>query len=303
LLVRKRPMSRIFRCALVLSGLLAIQFSTHSLQAGMTLPDAHNPDAGREGSGSIASGEVPLAVLWPDRTRDQAVIFSPRWFGWSYDHWIVAWWRWALATPARVNPLLDPRSENCDAGHQPRKVRFLGGNFSGGAEDPPVVRKCTVPLGTAFFFPVLNAIWASTPAPNPGCNVTADPWYGSRPGDPAFYKFIHDVYVPAGKNPKNRPGSLTLSVDGTPIKNIELLYKRSRIFYNAILPDDNIFDASLKANCFDRTFVTPNVGFGYHVFIPPLPPGKHVLRWNANATLPILGDLHQDVTYHITVKR
>jgi hypothetical protein len=215
----------------------------------------------------------------------------------------VAWWRWALKTRAAINPLLNSYSANCEAGDQSPRVRFLGGNFSGGPGDPPVVRRCTVPAGTAFFFPVLNAVWASSPAPNKGCEIPADPWYGTRPGDPGYRAFLRTVYRPAGIDPKNPKGSLRLSVDGKAVAGIEKRFVRSGVFFNALLPDDNIFDAQLEVDCFSRILVTPNVGFGYHVFLYPLPPGRHTLRWRADAALPLLGDLHQDATYHITVQR
>lgn len=291
-------MSFLSRYGIVLAGLLAFLPDTNPAQAGATLPKAPTASAGPERSGVIASGEIPSAAPRSGALTDRG---STK-LGGYYDQLIIAWWRWALATPASVNPLLDPPSARCDAGIQPRNLRFLGGTFTGAAGE--VVRHCTVPRGTALFFPILNGVWASTPEPNPGCDIPADPWYGSRPGDPAYRQFIRDIYIPAGKNPGNPPGSLTLSIDGKPIKWLEKLYTRSSVFFNAVLPDDNIFDDLLGANCFNRIFVTPNVGFGYHVLVPPLPPGEHTLHWTADGTLPFpTGTLHQDVTYHLTVKR
>ena len=223
-------------------------------------------------------------------------------FGRTYGEWAIAWWQWALATSASVNPLLDPRSSACDIGVQPAHVRFIGGNFGGGAGDPPVERHCTVPAGTALFFPVLNGVWASTPTPKHGCDVAGDPWYGTRPGDPGYRVFLDTVYKPAGIDPKNPKGSLTLTVDKEPIHGIEQRYLISRVFFHAVLAKYNIFDAILKADCFDSINLSPDVTFGYYIFLAPLPPGRHTLRWKADATLPILGKLHQDVTYHITVQ-
>jgi hypothetical protein len=273
------------------------------VHAGASLPASNAEAPGSVTSGQLKSGEVPRFENLPGRRHPARVApLESRPYGRSYGEWVVAWWRWALKTPARVNPLLDPSSSNCAAGDQPRRVRFIGGNFGGGADDPPVVRKCTVPAGTAFFFPVLNAVWASTPAPNPGCAIPADPWYGTRPGDPGYRAFLSTIYRPAGVDPNNPKGSLTLAIDGKPVKGIEKMFVRSKAFFDAFLPDDNIFDAALGFDCFNRISVTPNVGYGYHVFLPPLAPGRHTIRWTADATLPLLGTLHQDVTYHVTVR-
>jgi len=271
--------------------------------AGASLPHPTPAARGLVQSGQLRSAEIQQSAVGSDQTRSVDVApqdSHPA--GRSYGQWVVAWWRWALKTPASVSPLLDPDSTNCGAGDQPGNVRFLGGTFTGGANDPPVVRRCTVPAGTAFFFPVLNGIWASTPAPNKGCPVAPDPWYGTRPGDPGYREFLKMIYRPAGDDPENPKGSLRLSVDGKAVVGIENWYLRSSAFFNALLPDNNFFDAVIGLNCFDRILVTPNVGYGYHVFLYPLPPGRHTIRWTADAALPLLGDLHQDVTYHITVR-
>ena len=250
----------------------------------------------------VPTGEIAPAVV--ERSTAFAARVAPqhsRPFGRSYGQWVVAWWRWALGTPAARSPLLEPDSTDCGAGRQPDRVRFLGGTFTGGASDPPVRRRCTVPAGTAFFLPVLNAVWASTPEPNPGACPTADPWYGSRPGDPAYRLFLQQIYRPAGVDPHNPKGSLTLAIDGKKVAGVQNWYLRSNVFFDALLPDANVFDALFGVDCYGRIKVSPNVGYGYHAFVYPLPPGHHTIRWTADATLPLLGALHQDVTYHVTV--
>ena len=71
------------------------------------------------------------------------------------------------------------------------------------------------------------------------------------------------------------PGSLTLTVDGKSANNLVNLYLVSNVFFDVDLPDDNIFDE----NCFPAIVVSPNVGWGYHVFLNPLPPGQHTIQW------------------------
>ena len=302
-------MSCLSKCGFILSGLLLVLPATNTTQAGATLPQISSTEPTDAPSGAVASGQIALATPRSGALADNGAPAGMPRFGTNYDWLIIAWWRWAVATPASINPLLKPHSTNCDAGIQPHKIRFLGGNFTGGADDPPVVRHCTVPRGTALFFPILNGAWLSSPAPKPapGCEVfKPDPWYRSRPGDRRYKLFLREKYVPAGIDPKNPPGSLTLTIDGEKFKNLSDHYVRSSVFFNAILPNDNIFDALLGADCFNRIILSPNVGVGYHVFIPPLSPGRHTLRWTADATLPpaiLEGTLHQDVTYYLTVER
>jgi hypothetical protein len=182
----------------------------------------------------------------------------------------------------------------------------LGGNFTGGAGEPPVKRTCTVPRGTALFFPIINGVWASTPAPNDACKdiVAADPWYRANPGSPAFQQFLDTIYEPAGMKPDNPETNFSLKIDGKPIEGLTRYYARSDIFFQIQLPDDNIFDALIGRDCFPSIPVAPNVGWGYHVFVFPLPPGEHTLRWTAGSTLlpPLQGRFHQDVTYRLTVE-
>src|SRR5918997_6548075 len=72
---------------------------------------------------------------------------------------VAAWWQWALSKPAATSPLIGDYSgeDQCDGRpvtDVPGKKWFLGGALS----EDPVVRTCTAPVGTQFFFPVVNAI-------------------------------------------------------------------------------------------------------------------------------------------------
>ena len=76
--------------------------------------------------------------------------------GKTYGEWGAAWWEWAASIPADSNPLLDQTGESCHEG-QSGKVFFLAGTFG----ETGVVRECTIPTGTALFFPIVNVVaWA-----------------------------------------------------------------------------------------------------------------------------------------------
>src|SRR5262245_18638881 len=70
--------------------------------------------------------------------------------GQSYSDWAAQWWQWALETPVSVNPVVDKTGVHCAEG-QSDHVWFLAGAFGGGT----VKRTCTVPTGTALFFPLI----------------------------------------------------------------------------------------------------------------------------------------------------
>src|SRR4051812_15602751 len=71
----------------------------------------------------------------------------------SYSSWAALWEKWAFETPAANNPVLDTSGVNCAVNQPVPGVFFLAGTFDGS----PVTRTCTVPVGTAFLIPMLNA--------------------------------------------------------------------------------------------------------------------------------------------------
>ena len=76
--------------------------------------------------------------------------------GSSYAEWSVKWWQWVFSLPARNSPILD--TGDCSAG-QSDHVWFLAGAFA----PTTVTRACTIPPGTALFFPLVNG-WRTIPA-------------------------------------------------------------------------------------------------------------------------------------------
>ena len=292
------PVARISVAVIALWG-AACAFAP-SASSGVSLPrPVAEPPPGQVRSGQLSAAKIPTGQV-ASGVRGGAVHIAPlnsHPHGKSYAAWIAAWWKWALETEASDHPLLDPDpTPSCAAGDQPSRVRFLGGTFTGGEPFPPV-RTCTIPSGTALFFPILPAVWASTPAT--ACS-SADTWYNTTPGDEGYDDFLDDIVDKAGDAPEN--ALLTLEVDGKSAKNLVSLYLVSNVFFDVDLPNDNIFDVLFGIDC-PAIVVSPNVGWGYYVFLNPLPPGLHTIQWTANATLPILpGPLRQKVTYLLTVE-
>jgi len=191
--------------------------------------------------------------------------------------------------------LLDT-TEDCSAGQQGR-VWFLGGDFLGSGQ--PIERDCTIPKGTALFIALLPEFWLSTP--EVAC-IAADPWYKATPRDEEFALFREQI-IDAIEQP--RPiRTLDLRLNGKPAGDLRRFFFTSTIF-TARIPEDNIFDAlGFCQENIPPILTRPDVTWGFHVFLRPLPAGKYTLRWKADADFIDVspGRLRQDVTYHLTVK-
>src|SRR5215203_3217355 len=104
---------------------------------------------------------ITIALLAPSASAQNANpgVLPPhaKPHGHSYGEWSAEWWQWALSLPVAVNPLTDDTGEDCAQG-QDGKVWFLAGTFSPDAATTPdpVTRSCTLPAGTAIFFPIVN---------------------------------------------------------------------------------------------------------------------------------------------------
>jgi hypothetical protein len=190
--------------------------------------------------------------------------------GKSYGEWAAEWWKWALGTPASVNPLLDPTGEHCGAG-QPDHVWFLAGSFGGS-----VNRQCAVPTGRPLFFPVVNA---------------------------GFFAFLNDP--PATRTEEFvraqvaciEDAVITLvEIDGTPVQNPKQYLEKSPLF-TVVLPEDNIFGAT--PDVIPELTLSPSADEGFYLYLTPRQPGEHTIRWQASSAA---CGTAQDVTYHLTVK-
>jgi hypothetical protein len=183
--------------------------------------------------------------------------------GKSYPEWEVAWWNWAVSLPADAHPLLD--TADCSAG-QKGKVWFLGGSFAA----QTVNRNCTIPNGTALFFPVVNSTDGAESPPDPVATARA---------------FVDGVLATAT--------DLSAEIDGVPVENLS-----DYLFGASSSP---VFDLTLIAN---NIFGIPPgtypdfVTGGVYLFLPPLAHGEHTLHFHGAFTG---SSFTLDVTYHLTV--
>jgi len=196
--------------------------------------------------------------------------------GKSYSQWAANWWQWALQNPASTNPLLD--KGECNVGQKGR-VWFIGGTFSGEA-NKEVVRNCSVPAGTSLFLPLINTFY--------GAFVTDPPEQRTE-------KFLREQ-VDYIKN-KNLI-LLKAEIDGVSVKNPSQYLEKSPLF-NVQLTKDNIY--GVDESVIPQLLLAPSVDQGYYLFLEPLKPGKHTIKWQAKISTPT-GNSEQNITYNIVVK-
>jgi hypothetical protein len=188
-------------------------------------------------------------------------------YGQSYSEWAAKWWQWAVETPSSVHPLLDFQTQaDCSVG-QKGKVWFLGATFESMSG---IVRECTIPTGTALFFPIVNAAWFVLP---------------TDPDEESTEEFSRaqvqcDSYI------------LSAEIDGLPVVDVGQYLERSTVF-EADLPADNIFGIEPQV-------LSPSVDQGVYLFVRPVSVGDHLISFSGSQDCPF-GSFMDGVTYFITV--
>jgi hypothetical protein len=190
--------------------------------------------------------------------------------GKTYGEWAAAWWQWVLETPATGHPIVDPEG-HCAVG-QTGHVWFLAGTLGSGA---PVERDCTVPTGSALFFPLINS------------------FIGAFLNDPPETRT--EEYLRAQVACEDVV--LSAQIDGVAVNNPLQYFEQSPLF-DVQLPEDNIIGAD--EDDIPELRLSPSVDEGYYLFVQPLPPGEHTIHWEGSQSCSF-GDFAENVTYHLTV--
>lgn len=217
-------------------------------------------------------------------------------FGKSYNELTGEWWNWGLKEPAETNVILDETGMFCDL-NQSGKVWFLAGNFFTGT----TVRECTVPIGKALFFPLVNAVSFAPEFPEE-----------DNPCRAAFGTGVEGVRCDANDDivfdrdsdliPDLRPVSVTIDDLSTPEKPdvtvSDLFAYRAQSQpggYTQRVPEGSFVTQVFGFPAGDRS---PAVADGYWIFVEPLLPGKYEVQFKARNTG--TGEM-LDVTYLLTI--
>jgi hypothetical protein len=191
-------------------------------------------------------------------------------FGISYENWTARWWQWVHNVPPDQNVNFDATGKFCHVG-QEGPVWFLGPSFGGKYE-----RSCTIPSSKAILFPV-----------NTGeCDYASSP--DARTPD--------DLFDCASEG--NKGGIMRASVDGIPLKNLEI-YRITSPPFNITIPEDNVFGSPAGTS--------EAVADGFWVFLEPLSPGQHEISFAVNVLddvgTPTTDESYStDIIYNVIVK-
>jgi len=194
--------------------------------------------------------------------------------GQTYGRWAAQYWEWAVAVPAAENPVADTTGQYCGQ-RQVDRVWFLAGTF----RSDPVVRACNVPANKALFFPLINNAYFA---------------FLSDPPEQRTEKYVRS------QAKCTEPAQISVSIDGSRVAHPERFFtgpsgSESPIF-NVQMPPENFF--GLDEAKAPELLLSPSAEQGYYLFLYPLSPGTHTLRWVASGCT--AGGL-QDITYNLTV--
>lgn len=194
-------------------------------------------------------------------------------YGSTYAEWSVKWWQWVMSQPTTNSAILG--TSDCCAG-QSGPVWFLVGAFVPTTE----TRQCTIPAGTALFFPIYNG-WAD----NTAC--------------PEWTEFPVEELASWVSGWVDGMTGLTCTIDGKPIQGLDPAITSPyrvgvQVFAYTLSEQDNILAGYFGMTCIaDGTAVYPAVGDGVYLMVAPLSAGQHTVRFTVPGFL--------DITYELTV--
>jgi hypothetical protein len=217
----------------------------------------------------FGGGHPPVAPC-SDPSAPRVVPAAAEPYGMSYGEWSGAWWQWTFSIPAASHPLLE--NGGCDTG-QSGPVWFLGGSFTGAQV---VTRACTVPAGTAIFFPIITSECSTVEPP---------PYHGDNEAE----------LLACASSYLSDEDTLSCTIDGKAVKNLRSSFR----------VDSPLFDFTLPAedNLLGLPGVTSgsSVSSGYWIMLAPLSVGDHVVYFSGMyGGGPYVG-FSQDVTYTLTI--
>lgn len=165
-------------------------------------------------------------------------------FGTPWENWAALWCKWMLSIPKKMNPAVDKTGRYCAADQKNENVWFLTGTFGNILS---VKRKCTIPVGKAIFFPILEK--EDSLAEDSDLKCDAD-------------------LVERCRDATDRVVYMEASIDDIKIKNLETYRVQSEVFdFN--FPNGSVYKV--------KPGLTRSVCDGFWLFIKPLTAGKHYI--------------------------
>ncbi len=240
--------------------------------------------------GQITRKSLPREhkAVWMEQTNRIPILVPPgdaRLKGKTYEQWAAAWWQWALEMPltnsaGAIHPSYKDSPKFDVTESQTGDVWFLGGPFLDSPSAGTIRRSCRIPTGKALFFPLFNVECSSIEAP---------PFYGATAEHQAgLARYWADHIVDP-----------FCEIDGIPLSNLDA-YRVQNPQIEITAPAPWLLGKAGGKGT--------SSGDGYFVFLAPLAPGQHTLRFGGAMVVtkgkdPTPADQRWqiDMTYHITV--
>ncbi len=182
-------------------------------------------------------------------------------YGLTYAEWAAWWWQRMFSISTQDNPAVDNSGKNCNQS-QNGPVWFLAGTVV----TSRIVRACTIPVGKALFFPIINSE-----------RCTAE-----------FHDATDSRLLKLVTNDVDQVTGLGLKVDGVEIQDFAR-YRVQTPPFHLIISDKNFLE--------HRPGIARMVSDGFWVLLKPMTTGKHTIQFTG-----IDPNLQLDVTYDLTVR-
>lgn len=202
---------------------------------------------------------------------------STRYYGKTYNEWVVAYWQWAMSIPIATNPWFNDSTGAFAGIGQSGPVWFLGGTAG-----DSVTRDITIPSGKALFLPVHPWIFGAMV-------FDCDP---SNPGVTCDVQSLKKSAAAAAK----AATELNVSIDGKAVQDVkDYRVVSAPLGFYVTVPDDNI--ATFLGTAVPAGTYGPHVADGYYMLLAPLAPGAHTITVHVVSSL----GFEYVNTYNLTV--
>ena len=194
------------------------------------------------------------------------------------------WWKWVIAIPPEINPLLDETGENCDI-DQRGYVWYLAGTTGNLSS---AERECTIPEGKQILFPIINTF----------CSELTDAAYiknltGIPPNEPIPTAQLEEGLKTCTKSLIDPVDIREASIDGKDVMNLQNFRVQSPLFF-ITYPPNNVFGVTN-----DTGIPQKAIAEGYWVLLDGLKAGEHTIEFTGGVSA---FNFTTHVTYHITIE-
>jgi hypothetical protein len=197
--------------------------------------------------------------------------------GKSYSEWAATWWEWVLENSNSIYFKPDGNPSQIQCVEIEKNVWLLFGTTD--PNGTHVERTCTVPPGSALFFPLFNVAYSA--------------WKDDPPETQTEYfarqqvAFVKDSV------------QIVAEIDGTSVNTPLNYYEESTVFAVNVIQE--LAEMYVKFGRVAGEVWEPSVDAGYYLFLNPLTPGQHTLSWVVTRNNPA-GEIAQDLRYTVIVK-